>query len=155
MVFSKKFQRPFYPFWFFAVPVLRKIDLLLQFSTYRHAVHGILLPTKLSTNSWNIFLNFCLKNFSRLFKVKFFFCGEPNIDLSPNHKVSCKTPEELVRLNSQVEQNSYSTFISRGEFILPPGIKAGVPGLISGQAAASEEEQVCWVDEPGLDTSVP
>ena len=32
----------------------------------------ILLTTKLSTICWNRFLNFCLKNFLRLFKVKFF-----------------------------------------------------------------------------------
>ena len=34
---------------------LREIYLLLQFSRYRHAVCGILLTTKLSTNGWNRF----------------------------------------------------------------------------------------------------
>ena len=52
---------------------LREIYLLLQFLRYRHAVCSILLTTKMSTNCWNRFLNFCLKNFLRLFKVKNFF----------------------------------------------------------------------------------
>ena len=70
---KKKLQRPLSLFRFFAVPVLQKIYLLQQFSTYRHAVCGILLTTKLSINPWNRFLIICLKNFLRLFKVKNFF----------------------------------------------------------------------------------
>ena len=57
--FRKKFNvRPLFQFWFFAVPVSRKIYLLLQFSRYRGAVFGILLATKLSTRYKNLEQNF-------------------------------------------------------------------------------------------------
>ena len=70
MFFSKKFQRPLSPFRFFAVPVSRKIDLLLQFSRYRHAFCGILLTTKLSTNCWKQIFEFLSQKFFTAFKNK-------------------------------------------------------------------------------------
>merc|ERR1711867_265845 len=51
-VFSKKIQRPLSLFWFFTVPVPRKIFLLRQFSRYRDAIRFILLKTKLHKNIW-------------------------------------------------------------------------------------------------------
>ena len=68
--FLKKFQQPLSLFWFFAVPVSRKIYLLLQFSRDRDAVFCILFTIKLSIKIWNRFLNFCFQKFLELFKVK-------------------------------------------------------------------------------------
>ena len=57
-VFFEKIQRPLSPFWFFVVPVSRKIYLLLQFLRYRDAFFCIPLTTELSIEVWNRFLNF-------------------------------------------------------------------------------------------------
>ena len=65
--FQKKIQRSLSQFRFFAVPVSRKIYLLLQFLRYRDAVFRILLTTELSIKIWNSFLNFRLKNVLEFF----------------------------------------------------------------------------------------
>ena len=59
-------------FRFFAVPVSRKIYLLLQLR-YQDALFCILLATKVSIKISNRFLNFCHKIFLELFIVNFFF----------------------------------------------------------------------------------
>ena len=64
-VFSKKFQRSIFPFRVFAVPVSRKMLLLLQFLRYQNAVCGILRTTKLATKCWEKIFEFLPPNFFR------------------------------------------------------------------------------------------
>ena len=77
-VFSKKFQRSIFPFRVFAVPVSRKMLLLLQFLRYRDAVCGILRTTKLATKIWEQNFEFLLQKLfrpiqSQIFFLNFFF----------------------------------------------------------------------------------